>query len=309
MRQHSLETPYKVGNVHIYTDETDEGTILFDTGAKTDWTAEYMRKNIDLDRLKYVFVTHCHVDHCGMLSFLEQNSDAEIFISKYDKVIFDAPADRYAMLSDILIESGFPDNMIEKSLSLFDFSSMQPKEYRVLEDSGDVLNKLNLSYLRCPGHSQSDIVYLYKGCAVSGDVMLQGIVTVPLLDVDFDTFGGRFDSYRAYCDTFKKLVELTGYTFMPGHREKISSAADCVAFYVSKMADRAMRLKDRLMSESVYSIVESLVPDTQNNPISAYIKASEIIFLKDMISEPSYLINRLTETGLYGRVKDKLKDF
>lgn len=307
MNQHSLETPYKVGNVHIYTAETSEGVILFDAGAKTDWTAEYMRSHIDLDRLRYVFITHCHVDHCGMLSFLEQNSDAEIFISKYDKVIFEAPTDRYAMLADILKESGFPPSMIESSLGLFDFSGMQSKRYSILEDSADKLKKLNMSFMRCPGHSQSDIVYLYDGYAVTGDILLEGIVTVPLMDVDFDNFAGRFDSYRAYCDTFVRMIGLKGYTFMPGHRERIKSPAECVAYYVSKMADRALRLKDRLKREKVFEIVEDLVPEAEKNPVMSYIKASEIYFLKDMLEDPSYITDRLKEVGLYDRLEQEFK--
>ncbi|NOY14159.1 MAG: MBL fold metallo-hydrolase, partial [Deltaproteobacteria bacterium] len=86
-----------------------------------------------------------------------------------------------------------------------------------------MLEQLGLSFLSCPGHSQSDLVYLGEDWAVTGDVLLRGIFQAPLLDIDLDTFSGRFDNYGAYCSSLCRMTELRDRRILPGHRRDVDS--------------------------------------------------------------------------------------
>ena len=82
-----------------------------------------------------------------------------------------------------------------------------PSSFLVAEN--DLPERLGIEVLACPGHSQSDLVYVGEDWAVTGDTLLRGVFQSPLLDVDLET-GGRFKNYEAYCSTIVKLAGLNG---------------------------------------------------------------------------------------------------
>ncbi|TYB32457.1 MAG: MBL fold metallo-hydrolase, partial [Flexistipes sinusarabici] len=198
IKKHTLQTPYPVGPVHFYTFETDEYTLIFDTGPRTEEASEYLAKIFDNKKQKYLFITHCHVDHYGMLDFFEKRSDTEIFISKYDLFKFDRVDERLGNLKRLLAGEGFPEDIIssvEGSLRYFKYSVPFPKRYNVLEENEKYVSELGIAFERCPGHSQSDILYKIGGSAVSGDIILRNIFQTPLLDMDFHDIDRRFRNY------------------------------------------------------------------------------------------------------------------
>lgn len=301
MKQHTLNTPYPVGPVHFYTSETDDGFIMFDTGPMTLEAMSYLSTNLDLSKLRKVFVTHCHADHCGMLDFLGKNSEATIYLSRYDAILYEEIDRRLEVLSEILLDCGFPPDILtamEGSIMKLRAVNPKPDDYKILEESGSDLKELGLDYIRCPGHSQSDVVYLYKGHAVSGDVILRNIFTTPLLDMNFDTFEGRFSNYGAYCATLKKIKSIESMHFMPGHRETIDSVDERITFYVSKLIERSLKLKHLLETQNIYEVTKTLIPNTLSNPLTTYLKASEIIFMRDLLRGSDLLQSSLKEIGL-----------
>jgi len=78
MQQHTVQTPYMVGEVHFYSAELDGGPALFDTGPPTPEGEAALLESIDLTRLKFLMITHCHVDHYGLANYILQHSDAEV---------------------------------------------------------------------------------------------------------------------------------------------------------------------------------------------------------------------------------------
>lgn len=310
MIQHTLSTPYPVGPVHCYTFETDGGVIMFDTGPRTLEAMAYARKQLPLESITHLFVTHCHIDHYGQIDFFEKETDAEIFISKYDATMFEQMDKRLEVMRDILADFGFPlavRDRVEQTIVEMKKSVPFPKNYRILEDSHDELKKLNLSYLACPGHSQSDIVYLYDGYAVSGDVLLRDTFTTPLLDMDFDHMAGRYNNYRAYCETIGQLKSIDQMTFLPGHYVGIDSVDDRIVYYVSKLLERTLRLKPAIETLSVYGVLMSIMADPIANPMTAYLKTSEIVFMKDLLAEPERLFDTLEKVGLNHHFEKDLK--
>jgi len=292
IRKHTLQTPYPVGPVHFYTYETDRYILIFDTGPRTEEAAKYVEELFDNKKQKFLFITHCHVDHYGMLDFFERRDDTEIFISKYDLFKFDKVDERLEKLKRLLAGEGFPEDIIssvEGSLRYFKYSVPFPKRYNVLEENRNYVSELGIAFERCPGHSQSDILYKINGNAVSGDIILRNIFQTPLLDMDFYDTDKRFKNYDAYINTAMKLKSMKNYNFLPGHRDYIDSVDERLRFYVSKVKDRAGFLEKMCSECTVYEVVKKLVNDVTENPFSTYIKASETFFIKDYLSSPSKL--------------------
>ncbi len=295
MDKHTLDTPYPVGPVHFYTCEINGDLIMFDTGPYTFLALDYIKKNINLSRLKYVFITHSHADHYGLENFIARHSDATIFIPKKDDLKFKNVDLRIAISRSLLLSYGFSESLIEKiKAMLLNFMNTipQPINYAILEES---TFDIDVKYILCPGHSTSDAVYLFNDYAITGDCLLHNIFQTPLFDINYDT-KGRFDNYKAYCNTLLKFPILSKYTILPGHREH-TSIEEIVVFYVTKMIERASLIKD-LSNLRVSEILKKVLPHSLNDGFIAYIKASEILFFLDFLNNPFLLYESLDKISL-----------
>ena len=172
LTQHTIETPYLVGPVHCYTADVEGELVLFDTGPPTPESKLYLRKHIDLDRLRHVIVTHGHIDHYGLAYWLEQNSDATIYLTYHDCLKIEHHESWMEGLFFILQGYGFSEQALS-DLKNEVLSPPIPRRYKVAER--DIPGHLGIDMVSCPGHSQSDLVYLLDGSAVTGDTLLEGI--------------------------------------------------------------------------------------------------------------------------------------
>jgi len=147
MQQFTIPTPYPVGDVHIYTDEVDGELILFDTGPPTAAGLACLKENVDLDRLRYVFITHCHVDHYGLADYLSQQTNAEIYLPLKDAVKIKHHQRRLEGIETVLREIGFDDRYVEQFrqtvISAGIFPSF-PQRYQIVEET-DALERLGYS--------------------------------------------------------------------------------------------------------------------------------------------------------------------
>lgn len=303
MRKHTIPTPYMVGDVHIYSTEIGGELVLFDTGPPTPEALEHLGRELDLKRLRHLVITHCHVDHYGLAGWIADNTDAEIYLPFKDDLKIRHHERRLAGIQNLLEQDGFDKRFVAKFRHIVDTHQVfppVPKRYTVAESSETIKN-LGISILPCPGHSQSDLVYLCGDYALTGDVLLRGIFQAPLLDIDLDTFEGRFRNYDAYCRTLEGFETLRGREILPGHREYVESLEHTVLFYVGKLIERALRLAE-LPQMNVREAVETLFGKA-SDPFVAYLKASEILFMRDFLAQPQKLKTSLERLGLFPEVE------
>jgi 2,4-dienoyl-CoA reductase (NADPH2) len=303
MHQHTVQTPYIVGEVHFYSVELNGELVLFDTGPPTPEGEACLRDEIDLTRLKHVCITHCHVDHYGLANFILQQSDAVIYIPRSDAIKFQRHAERMARMVELLGGYGFGGDFAVQLRESFERNKVFPaipERFRIVEEC-DELARLGISYLPCPGHSQSDLVYLVNGSAVTGDILLRKIFQAPLLDIDLNSFTGRFRNYDAYCSSMLNLAQLRGRSIMPGHRRSVESVDDALLFYVRTLLERVVQLLP-FRGLALNDIVEQLFKGKLVDPFFVYLKVSEIVFMLDFLDEPTLLKTSLEQIGLFDQV-------
>jgi 2,4-dienoyl-CoA reductase (NADPH2) len=303
MQQHTVHTPYMVGEAHFYSTEIAGEMVLFDTGPATPEAQAYLQSRIDLSRLKHLFITHCHVDHYGLARFIEENSDAEIYIPRKDARKLAHHEKRLAHIEAELEELGFGRDYVRRFRETVERNRIfpgAPARFQVVEESSAPA-RLGIEILGCPGHSQSDLVYLVGESAVTGDILLRGIFQAPLLDVDLDTFAGRFRNYQAYCASLRRLAGLRGRQILPGHRFTVESLDEAILFYVGKLCERAERLKGFATDLPLPVLLGRLFGEALSDPFVAYLKASEIVFMRDFLAEPKRLKESLAAIGLLDR--------
>lgn len=303
LTQHTIETPYMVGPVHCYTADVGGELVLFDTGPPTAEAKQYLRQHIDLGRLRHVIITHCHIDHYGLAYWLEQNSDAALYLTYRDCLKMERHESWMKGLFFILQDYGFSASALAALQEMFESGVLFPpfpKRYRVAEE--DIPKHLGIDAISCPGHSQSDFVYLLGGNAVTGDTLLEGIFQSPLLDFDLES-RTRFKNYEAYCTTLVKLSGLNGKNILPGHRGSINSVRETLACYVKKLLHRAGQLRPYREVNDLPYVIEQLFEGRMSDVFHSYLKASEIVFMQDFLGRPELLRVALEKVGLFESCK------
>jgi 2,4-dienoyl-CoA reductase (NADPH2) len=291
-----------VGPVHCYSGRLADELVLFDTGPPTPEASRYLREHVDLARLKHIIITHCHIDHYGQAHWLLENSDAELYLPYRDGLKISGHQQRIEDMYRLLADLGFSGEYLEGLRRIFDSGALFPPfPRRFLTAENDLPERLGIEVLACPGHSQSDLVYAGDDWAVTGDTLLRGVFQSPLLDVDLE-LGGRFRNYQAYCSTIVKLAGLQGKRVLPSHRYSVKSIRQVLLFYISKLLVRARQLYPHRAEENLMVLIDTLLDGRIQEVFHIYLKASEIVFMKDFLEQPELLRRALEEIGLFDEV-------
>lgn len=150
----------RVGNTDMYTnmyviadEQTKEG-ILIDAGAGMDKIVNYI-DNMGI-KIKYVVLTHCHVDHVADLrTFRKEYPRVPIVINEDDKK---GLADASINMCDML---GIENNFLDADITVKD---------------GDILQFGNMEakIIHTPGHTAGSMCILIKDALFSGDTLFRG---------------------------------------------------------------------------------------------------------------------------------------
>jgi len=304
LTQHTINTPYMVGPVHCYSGMLAGELVLFDTGPPTPEAERYLRDHIDLKKLRHVIITHGHIDHYGLAFWLEQNSDATVYLPYRDCLKIANHEKRIEGMYRLLASLHFHQQALDELRRIFESGLLFPPfPQKFLVAEKDLPQRLAITTLNCPGHSQSDMVYFGEDWAVTGDTLLRGIFQSPLLDVDLES-GERFNNYQVYCRTLVKLAGLINRRILPGHRQTIAGIDTTLLFYISKLLQRVAQLRPYKDEENLMVTIEKLLGEPIKDAFILYLKASEIVFMKDLLAKPELLRRALEDIGLFDQVRE-----
>lgn len=177
-------------NMYIIADENTKEGVLIDAGGGIDKIVNFI-ENMQI-KLKYIILTHCHVDHvAGLRALRKEYPRVPIVINAEDAY---GLADASINMCELL---GIENNFLNADITV--------KE-------GDILKfgDLEALVIHTPGHTAGSMSMLIKDALFSGDTLFKGT-------------RGRTDlktgSEREILWSIKdKLLELPGDTIVyPGH--------------------------------------------------------------------------------------------
>lgn len=153
-----------VGPAAAYVVETSDGLVLIDTGLDDDaeaLKAEVTKLGLDWKKLRAIFLTHVHGDHCGGAERLRAETGARVYAGQRDVSVIRAGGPRDAFFSTFHMPNHSPHP------TRVDFSLEGGESIPV----GNVTFKI----LDTPGHTSGSVCYLLEKSGLrilfSGDVI------------------------------------------------------------------------------------------------------------------------------------------
>ena len=179
-------------NCYIVEDEETKETMVVDPGGEPEKIIE-MLDSLGIDNLKYIYLTHCHGDHIGGVTELQEKMGGKILIHRDDA-----------------------EGLNDKSINLTELIDMPEIELEADSrvDDGDLLHlgELEFKVIHTPGHTKGcSCLYCEKEkLLISGDTIFWG--TWGRTDLPTSSFPDIIQSIT------KKLMTLPDDTIVyPGH--------------------------------------------------------------------------------------------
>ena len=209
---------------NVYLIEIRDGYALVDTGYQgklKSFERQLKKKSIDLEKIKYIFLTHAHDDHAGFLNDLLQKTDAKV-------IMHPAAADRLKTGQNSF-EGGCTGLM---ALIFCRFMSLLGKgEHRYpavdfpdrylladKEKKSEIEKKISAKIIELPGHTEDSIgILLGDSILICGDAAMNG-------------FPGRHhitiwvEDAAVYKETWKRIIALECRMIYPSHGKPFDKA-------------------------------------------------------------------------------------
>jgi hydroxyacylglutathione hydrolase len=176
-------------NCYLISDPDTSEAVFIDPGAETKRLINKVNE-LNLD-LKFIIVTHCHIDHIA----------DSILIQEYFNVPFYIHEEELPLL----------ESLQEQAFSLGLNYSGIPKDVSFIKEGNKIrLGKLSAKILHTPGHSPGGISVLFDGHVFVGDLLFKDSIGRS------DLYKGNFNQIMHSIKT--KLLALDDNTKVyPGH--------------------------------------------------------------------------------------------
>lgn len=221
LKHWTTKSGYKIfrllsGRSNVFLLSNSDKNIVIDTSPKRKWKAlEKRLRNLSIDRVDYLILTHSHYDHADNARRLKDNYKALIIIHKEEAV--------YLESGEILLPHGstlvtrFMVNKLAKRLAP-KFAG-EPCSYDILVDEKLDLKDFgfNAYIMHTPGHTPGSMsVIVDDEVAIVGDTMFgvfKGSVFPPFAN-----------DVRQIVESWGKLLATNCSVFLPSHGSENSRA-------------------------------------------------------------------------------------
>lgn len=183
-------------NCYFYSDNVTGDSVVIDPA----YPDERLLKMLSRERVRYILITHAHIDHIYGAAAVKELTGAQIVTHRL-------AAERLCN-DDENLYNAFAGNI--DGIYSGDFRHVTAD---ITVDTGECIQvgKTVFSALHTPGHTSGSVSYLTQNEIFCGDFIFAGSYG----RIDFPT-----GSFSDMTDSFRKLCSLDGdYIIYPGHQD------------------------------------------------------------------------------------------
>jgi glyoxylase-like metal-dependent hydrolase (beta-lactamase superfamily II) len=264
------------GSVNMYLFRAEDGYLSIDTGWDSAPSVQSLQEQLSeigacISDIKQVIITHCHIDHLGMVPRFKNTNNPKLYIHEKEleliKVRFSG-GDNFLPLTDSFLKThGFPESeLLPPEIQLPVAEGLSLIEPDVLLKGGEIIpaGQYNLKVINTPGHTPGHIV-LYepdKKFVISGDMLLPTIATNAAIHVQH-----IFNPLDKYLNSIRALQKMDIQQVLPGHEYVFSNPVeriDEVIHHNRKKSNEIYKVFAEGQPRTAYDISKYLARSSKN---------------------------------------------
>jgi glyoxylase-like metal-dependent hydrolase (beta-lactamase superfamily II) len=232
----TLPMPFRLKHVHVFTLVHRDGITLFDTGLNTPETVSILDGSLKaihrtVQDIRRIFITHHHLDHCGMAARIKELSGARIHLSEVSREVISVRSDETELIRrirDFCLLHGLPGAAVDFVIRLFLAFKTAGSPFKGDEcfqaDSWQTAGDREFQAIATPGHTRDHISYYFpkEGLLLSGDHVLPEITP----NLSPDLFAADFRPLRSFLDSLSRIRTLPAGKVYPAHGDPFPNLAE-----------------------------------------------------------------------------------
>jgi glyoxylase-like metal-dependent hydrolase (beta-lactamase superfamily II) len=215
---------FNPSSINVYLIRDKDGYALIDTGWDSPPSVSCLQKQIAekgvlFSDIKRVIITHCHIDHLGLIGRLKRSNNATIYLHENEipliKVRF-RNGDQFIPMTDkFLREHGVPEpELVPPEAQIPNIMKLTEPDVLLRGDEVIRIGAYNFRVINTPGHTPGHIS-LYEPqnkFLISGDVLLPTIATNAALHIQ-----NTQNPLQKHINSLLTLRQLDIELVLPGH--------------------------------------------------------------------------------------------
>lgn len=303
-----FETDYEgLNSINCYVYYDGKSYTLIDAGIENrdyetyfeDALASY---GIKLSDISQVLLTHFHLDHIGLLNFLQSKGDIIVYASSLaiPRILLDQSylTKKVEIYEEIYRQYGvlqYAKKRLQKLQATANTASEKTwKIYPIQE--GDMITDLQV--ISTPGHSPDSVSFYdtTTGWLFGGDVIFNSGIASAL--IEYDEHDQIVSAFAQYADSLDKLESLFISIVFPGHDRPFSNIKEIIEKAKSKIDYKFNKLIDLIkQGENTAEKLGIAIYGKRFEPLFTY-TISEIIGLLQF-AEQQQVVEKKVIDGVY----------
>lgn len=288
--------PFPLRESNAYIVESSDGWAVIDTGVNIPenqqrWSQALKEIGISFRHIKNIYSTHYHHDHMGLAGWLQEQSQAQVFLSKRDLDTFQTYIGGgcyYEFVKAQCLQAGWNQDLIKaladdiKNIDIL----MRPYPHLTPLGEGAEINLAGYRYKTypIPGHSDGHVVFggIENGWLLGGDNIIRHTI-LHLTDWPHT----RLDNpLTEHLHSLQKLLIMKISLVLPGHGMSFANAAERIHLIEQHHERRKSQVLQGLQEPtSAWDLAVRLFRDNSYIHIKRLILAETLAYLNALVSE------------------------
>ena len=221
----TLPMPFRLQHVHVFLLCHGGRVALFDTGLDTPenlLTLETAMQRIGkkVQDIARVFITHSHIDHCGMAGRIKEISGAEIHMSELSQPLTLRSEEEIQLVQDFCLKHGLPQDTTNGILNLFlttrtEIAGPFHIDRYLQHHERQSFGNWEFQAIATPGHTRDHVSFYFpqQQILLAGDHVLPEITP----NLSPDVFAPDFQPLSSFFASLELIQELPVTKIYPAH--------------------------------------------------------------------------------------------